>query len=189
MCLCKHLKHMMNLMPRIFHFIPLTLFLRVAAVFHASKHTLKVRGLFYFVAVVLNLFLRLTCLTHALHPLPVYISDSVPGNSKAATRSCCSHHGGSTDTGHLAFSNPGWTVTFPKILVRTTVPRSVYSKQSGIIWGVHGAVLSFTDCHRVAHANTNTWHQAAETVKCCAAAAPPPPPPPPLQYVCPLSLL
>lgn len=130
-CLCKRLKCPMNLMPKIFHCIPL----RVAAVFHARKHALKVRRLFFFFVVAVicpELVLLLTCLTRAVHPLPVCISDSLPANSKAATRSCCSHHRGSTDTGHLAFSNPNWTVTFPKILVCTTVPRSVYIQWSGI---------------------------------------------------------
>lgn len=106
-CLCKHLKRQMNLTPRIFHFIPLSIFLRVSAVFRASKQELKVRRLF-FCCCRPGLVLRLPCLTRAVftHPLPVCISDSLPGNSKAAIRSCRSHHCGSTDTGHLASANP-----------------------------------------------------------------------------------
>lgn len=117
-CLCKHLRRQMNLTPRIFHLIPLSIFLRVSAVFRASKQELKVRKLFLLLS-------SWTCFTSAMsdtcsrldryfnnlqekctHPLPVWISDSLPGNSKAASGSCRSHHCGSTDTGHLASANP-----------------------------------------------------------------------------------
>lgn len=72
-----------------------------------SRQQARAEGKEVFLGVFFSpeLVLHLKCLTRALNPLPVWISDSFAGNSEAAIRSCPSHHCGSTDSGHLAFAN------------------------------------------------------------------------------------